>query len=134
MKAMTLHLTALVTKDRFVNLNNRGSREAVAFTLQDSGGKAVGKINFPQCVFAGSFICSTANGGAISVKGVGSQLESFVTFAVFQDGTTGFGNGDLKKNEKVLATITLKVKPSDKANTPSFQKGKRFPAIVAKKQ
>lgn len=118
----TFHLTALVKKDHQIKHSNQ---EMVVLSLQDDSGKTVGRVDFPQCGFSGSYICSTNNGGGISVDHVGSGLRAFVNYPVFQDGSAGFGHGDLIEHQQTVGSITLK-------NKAVFKKGRRFPAVVKK--
>jgi hypothetical protein len=116
----TQHLTAHVIKAN----SGATQRDKIVLTL-DQGSKNVGSARFPGCEGTGtSFVC----GGTVSVDGLGSNLQTFVTFECPPKPPfkclPGTGGLDTKQGlEK--GTITLKTQP-DKI-TP----GASFPAIVA---
>jgi hypothetical protein len=114
----TMHLTAVVMKD--VEGGAKGDKIVLALL---SGKKVVGSARFPGCEGAGaSVLCQ----GSVSIEGLGTDLETFVTFECsLVAPKCKPGTGPLEaKGGADKGTITLKIEPDQ------IEPGARFPVIV----
>jgi hypothetical protein len=117
-KPETMHLTAVVMKD--VEGGAKGDKIVLSLL---SGKKVVGSARFPGCQGAGtSVLC----GGSVSIEGLGTDLETFVTFECsLVTPKCKPGTGVLEtKGGATKGTITLKTEPDQ------IEPGVRFPVIV----
>jgi hypothetical protein len=118
-KPATMHLTAVVKKD-----NEGGAKgDKIVLSLL-SGKKVVGSARFPGCQGAGtSVLCA----GSVSIEGLGTDLETFVTFECsLVSPKCKAGTGLLEaKGGATKDTITLKIEPDQ------IEPGVTFPVIVA---
>ena len=117
-RSKTMHLTAVVMKD--VEGGAKGDKIVLSLL---NGRKVVGSARFPACEGAGaSVICQ----GSVSIEGLGTDLETFVTFEcslVSPKCKPGTGSLETKAGA-TKGTITLKIEPDQ------IEPGARFPVTV----